>query len=123
LLSSKIDTLLRALKEFPEIGYLINTTPSNNFRKLSWFPDKELKVRLIAIGDYFSQTALRPLHKFIFRILRRIPQDRTFNQGSIDTSNFKTFYSYDLSSATDRFPIEVIKVLLRALLPGKYVDA
>jgi hypothetical protein len=31
-------------------------------RKISSFPDKEGKTRTIAIFDYFSQTALKPLH-------------------------------------------------------------
>jgi len=34
-----------------------------NIRILSGFPDKELKTRVIAIGDYYSQSALIPLHK------------------------------------------------------------
>jgi len=123
VLSEKIDTLFRVLKEFPEVGYLINTTPSNNFRKLSWFPDKELKVRIIAIGDYFSQTALKPLHRFLFRILKRIPQDRTFAQGHFDLTGFKTYYSFDLSAATDRFPIDVIILLLQGFLPQSYTKA
>jgi len=36
--------------------------PSTTLRKLSYFPDKELKVRVIAILDYFSQCALFPFH-------------------------------------------------------------
>jgi len=36
--------------------------PSQSLRKLTWFPDKELKVRVVAILDYFSQCALFPLH-------------------------------------------------------------
>jgi hypothetical protein len=51
-------------------------------RKLSWFPDKELKVRVIAIGDYYSQAALKPFHHYLFRVLRKIPQDCTFNQAA-----------------------------------------
>lgn len=43
---------------------------ATSIRKLSWFPDKEMKVRVVAIGDYWSQTALRPLHQHLSRILR-----------------------------------------------------
>lgn len=125
VLSEKIDTLQRAIKEIPELGYLLNTNPSNNFRKISYFPDREFKVRVIAIGDYFSQTALRPLHQFLFKILKRIPQDLTFNQGGfVDTiKDKKVFYSLDLSSATDRFPIEYIAKVLRGRFPYEYVKA
>lgn len=51
-------------------------------RKLSHFPDKEDKVRVIGILDYFSQSVLRPLHLYLFKVLRKIPQDCTFEQGS-----------------------------------------
>jgi hypothetical protein len=124
-LTEKIDVLLRARLEVPELGSFINMLPSNNIRKLSYFPDKELKVRVIAVGDYFSQTALRPLHQFLFRILKRIPQDMTFNQGKFKETinNNKLFYSLDLTAATDRFPIELIAKLLEGRFPENYVKA
>jgi hypothetical protein len=56
--------------------------PEYRLRKLSYFPDKEEKVRVVAILDYFSQAALYPFHLWLYRVLRRIPQDCTFNQGS-----------------------------------------
>jgi len=51
-------------------------------RRLVGIADMEGKTRVIAIVDYFSQNALYPLHEFLFRILRQIPQDVTFSQGS-----------------------------------------
>jgi len=121
LLESKMNTVRKSVEQIPELGYFINTQPSNNFRKISWFPDKELKTRVIAIGDYYSQTALRGLHKFLFKVLKRIPQDRTFNQGDFSSIlNKEIYYSYDLSSATDRFPIEVIYKLMIERFPTNY---
>jgi hypothetical protein len=95
------------------------------FRKISYFPDKEDKVRVIGILDYFSQEALYPLHKWLYRALARIPQDCTFNQGSFKTSleGRKVYYSIDLTAATDRFPISTISKVLRGVLPQYYVDA
>jgi len=29
-----------------------NFKPSDRYRKISYFPDKELKIRVIAVGDY-----------------------------------------------------------------------
>jgi hypothetical protein len=125
ILSEKIDTLKKAVEIIPELSQLINIDKTNNIRKISYFPDKELKVRVIAIGDYFSQTALRPLHLFLFRILRRIPQDMTFNQGRFKDNHkdHKIFYSLDLTSATDRFPIELIRKVLEGKFPKEYTDA
>jgi len=49
-----------------------------------------------------------------------IPQDKTFKQGSdlkrIPFDGQTTYYCFDLSSATDRFPIKLIMELLRELI-------
>jgi len=65
-----------------------------------------------------------PLHTFIQGILRRIPQDGTFDQGAsvqyaIELSK-KTSYagSLDLSAATDRLPLILQSVLMSKILPG-----
>lgn len=70
---------------------------------------------MIAIGDYMSQTVLKPFHKYLFGILRRIKQDCTFDQSGFLTKmdiNQGPFYSMDLSNATDRFPIDAILAIL-----------
>lgn len=62
---------------------------------------------MIAILDYWSQSALRGYHSIVNDILRKIKSDCTFNQNSI----FRTlplrgpYYSLDLSNATDRMPV------------------
>jgi len=79
------------------------------------------KMRVFAITDLVTQTILRPLHKALFSVLRAIPTDGTFDQkrplirlleryrsGLIKGK----FYSYDLSSATDRLPIQLQKDIL-----------
>lgn len=80
---------------------------------------------MVAILDYYSQTVLKPLHNYLFRVLKKINQDVTFDQNRYRelTKDWKIFYSVDLSAATDRFPISVISGLLRKLLPASYVDA
>nr|UPW42271.1 MAG: putative RNA dependent RNA polymerase [Heilongjiang mito-like virus 10] len=94
-------------------------------RRVVWFPDKEMKVRVIAILDYWSQTALRPLHSYLFKLLKKIPQDCTFDQRGFKEKliNSGNYNSIDLSNATDRFPIELICLILKAHLPHHYVDA
>jgi hypothetical protein len=96
---------------FPNSGGLL--------RKLSYFPDKEGKVRVIGILDYFSQSVLRVLHLYLYKVLRKIPQDYTFDQGRFlnTIKDWDEFYSIDLSNATDRFPIKVISQVLKGILP------
>ncbi|QTY21822.1 RNA-dependent RNA polymerase [Botryosphaeria dothidea mitovirus 3] len=94
-------------------------------RKISYFPDREGKTRVIAIGDYFSQAVLRPLHLYLFRVLKKIPQDCTFNQAAFfeKLKGAEYYYSVDLTAATDRFPIQVISAVLAGHLPTSYVKS
>lgn len=94
-------------------------------RRIVAIPDKEGKTRMIAILDYLSQSVLRYLHLYLFGVLKKIPQDCTFDQGSFKNKikDWEILYSVDLSSATDRFPIQIISTLLRGHLPSWYVTA
>jgi hypothetical protein len=97
------------------------------FRMIRAVPDKEGKTRMIAIGDYFSQTVLKKFHKLLFSMLRRINQDCTFDQGAFKSflihNNGEPFYSFDLSQATDRFPIICIETLLKGIFPESKIDS
>jgi len=78
------------------------------------------KIRIIAIVDPITQWALKPVHLWIFNILRRIPQDGTFDQDKpikflMDLSRKskdKFLGSCDMSAATDRLPILLQKHIL-----------
>ena len=68
------------------------------------------KRRLFIIGNYVKQCILKPYHDWAMTVLRRLPNDGTFDQtaplkyvvGGTDVT------SYDLSSATDRFPSSLL---------------
>lgn len=67
--------------------------------------------------DYLTQVSLKPLHKVIFKILRPIRQDGTFDQMKplrdlVDRCGNKQMWSFDLSAATDRLPLVVQRELL-----------
>jgi hypothetical protein len=85
------------------------------------------KVRVFAITDALTQSVFKPVSDGIFKILKRLPMDGTFDQdapvkrllslhkeGLLDS---QTFYSYDLSAATDRLPID-FQVQVLTLLIG-----
>jgi hypothetical protein len=84
--------------------------------KLSFKEEAAGKLRVFAIVDCFTQWLLRPLHKVIFLVLRRIPMDGTFDQlkpiKRLLKQGHKSFYSLDLTAATDRLPISVQSWLL-----------
>lgn len=99
--------------------------PRGLIRKNTSFPDKEGKMRTIGILDYWSQLALKPIHSYLGTFLSKIRQDCTLDQSKFLEllKDSPVFYSVDLSSATDRFPIEVIFQLLEFRLPTNFVAA
>jgi len=119
-----METLMEGLPSFAKQN--LPTLPGIT-RKVVGIPDMEGKTRVIAICDYWTQTALKPLHHFVFGILKRVPQDCTFNQGSFQDKvkhwDNPVFYSVDLTAATDRFPIDSIRQVLEGGFPKEYVDA
>lgn len=122
-LSETIDTLIGVLPR------LEGTVPCDSGigARVSAIPDKGSKVRVIAIGSYWVQTALKPLHDAVFKILKRIPQDVTHDQGGFRRQvqgwkGVNTLSSLDLSNATDRFPIDFIGDLFEPLLGKDFVD-
>lgn len=80
------------------------------------------KVRIFALVDAFTQWALAPLHDRLFAILRKIPQDGTFDQlkplDSIQKMGLKgrEIYSFDLSAATDRLPLTLQACIISSLI-------
>lgn len=90
----------------------------NLIRKLSVKADREGKSRVFAMLDYYSQTVLKTIHDNLFQGLRRIPMDRTFVQAEgLDLGKPSDHYhSLDLSSATDRFPMQLQQKLIAALI-------
>jgi hypothetical protein len=80
------------------------------------------KTRVIAINDYFSQQALLSLHKFLMKVLKCIKTDSAFshNRGALiaklATKHGKDIFCFDLSSATDRFPAEMQRDCIGAIL-------
>lgn len=78
------------------------------------------KVRVFAIGNYWTQRALLPVHKWLFSILKTIGPDGTFDQdGAIATlaeKKFSEYFCYDLKSATDLIPRILYQKLLEVPL-------
>jgi hypothetical protein len=81
------------------------------------------KVRVVAICDYWTQAALKPVHDWLFQILARIPQDATFDQDGTVTSYYQRglspHWSYDLKSATDLIPLALYKEVLGPIFRGE----
>lgn len=96
---------------------------TENLGKLAFLEEPAGKVRIVAMVDILTQSILYPLHKWIFSLLERIPQDGTFDQRRpielLNSVGHKSYFSYDLSSATDRLPLALQQALLEAILGEK----
>jgi hypothetical protein len=110
-----------ALKYVPINRALI---PCNS--RLSSISDKNGKQRIVAIFDYWSQTALKGLHDYLYKVLAAIPEDCTYEQGD-KVSNWLTkegpYYCLDLTSATDRFPASFQKDVLSKFIGQRRAQA
>jgi hypothetical protein len=84
------------------------------------------KVRTIAIVDYWTNFCLKPLHDWMFDILKTLPQDATFDQEGrvreFAQRGYTEVYSYDLKSATDLIPLALYRALFQWALPTRILD-
>lgn len=86
------------------------------------------KTRLFAICNFWAQSLLKPLHDQLMEVLKLFEADGTFNQIEqfnrlcIKSKNRRTF-SFDLSKATDRFPIVLQQALLGVIVNENFATA
>jgi hypothetical protein len=78
------------------------------------------KRRLFVIGNYFKQRLLFPIHEWAMSVLRSIPSDGTFRQERpiqrlVALKDLNFVASFDLSSATDRWPVSTIHDLVACI--------
>jgi len=97
-----------------DLSFLEKKNSSGLTGEISFVKDPECKLRLIAMLDYTSQLFLKPVHEILFKLLKRIPMDRTFTQDPKHQwlENNHKYWSLDLSAATDRFPVHLQQRLL-----------
>lgn len=94
--------------------------------KLSLKYESAGKVRVFAISDYWTQWAMKPIHRSMFAILRNIPSDATFDQeGKVNefmSRSHSYIASYDLKSATDLIPMTLYKEVFESWMgrAGEY---
>jgi len=117
-------------EEMASQSFTVEGTPRPILGRLHAIDEPAGKVRVVAICDYFTQLAMKPVHDHLFEILRNLKTDATFDQSGIVSRYYQRglfpHWSFDLKAATDTIPlplyIEVMAVLLRS--EGEtYMDA
>jgi len=120
-LLSSMDSIIESMKLE---GLKLPSKISMHGTGLSQFAAKQEaagKVRIFALLDTISQSLLRPLHDFLFGILRELPNDGTFDQDAAvlrseeKLRRYGVAYSLDLSAATDRLPARLTAAILEKI--------
>ncbi|GLT62820.1 hypothetical protein SLA2020_354280 [Shorea laevis] len=83
------------------------------------------KRRLFAIGNWVNQRLLTPIHSWLASVLRQLPMDGTFNQPAplARLKGQRVSYCYDLTAATDRWPLVVMFELMEILFDRSFASA
>jgi hypothetical protein len=106
---------------------LLLSLGKRNLYRVALIQDYAGKTRNVAIGPNVLQSILRPLNQRLMKILRSIPEDYSYGRDpgptlrkwTLDKENL---YSFDLKSATDRFPVHLMKSLIKELLGDKLAE-
>lgn len=83
------------------------------------------KRRIFAIGNYLNQRLLKPVHDLLMDLLKWIPMDGTFWQEKpLDRLvGEEDCYSYDLKSATDRWPLLILFEVMQYFFDRSFASA
>lgn len=104
---------------FPDVKH---HNGANSLGQLSLKDEAAGKIRVFALVDIWTQSALKPIHEMIFKFLRSLPNDGTFDQNASVLRCIEKVkvsgrsWCYDLSAATDRLPVELQQKILHPLI-------
>jgi hypothetical protein len=96
--------------------------------KISLAAEPAGKTRLFAICNFWVQSVLKPFHNQLMEVLKLFKTDGTFDQIGqfnrilIETKDKATF-CFDLSKATDRFPILLQRLLIGVVVNSDFAEA
>lgn len=105
---------------------LVDSNRQLNVGKISLIHETgKLKPRVFAIVDSVTQSLLSEFHDFLMSVLKKIPEDCTFDQNKVSrvakeqALGKQPFYGFaDLSSASDRLPAYLYEEIGNHLSPG-----
>lgn len=94
-----------------------SSDPGRFHSRLGFAKEGGGKTRIFAICDYWSQLTVKPLHKSLMGILRRLTTDATYDQDKgfarvLRESVGKETFCFDLSGASDRIPVSLQTIII-----------
>jgi hypothetical protein len=97
--------------------------------KLTFLSEKGAKCRTIAVPNAWIQLLMEPVHSVLDNIARRLPESAVHdqNKGAFFMKDHlglgREIWCFDLSSATDLFPLALQRAVLRGLNLDEYGEA
>lgn len=118
VINSDIGQFFYRSATIPPLNRLINGTPVGRLSLLREFGGK---LRVVAIPQASTQAALKPIHDRLFELFELIPSDYTHDQlrfrRDIMSGKYPSgaYWSFDLKSFTDIYPIDLQLACFEAL--------
>lgn len=134
---TRILSVAKKVEDFIQAKLLVDPLSYNRFKypgfgrpkglgKLGYKVEPAGKIRVFAMVDSLTQCVMKPLHDLLFSLLRKLETDGTFDQirpaQRLINLGYQAFWSYDLSSATDRFPLGPQQALLSVLIGPRMAE-
>lgn len=122
----KLTSILDAFeKEVPSDIEIATEYPPKH-SKFSLKQEPGAKVRVFAIVDYFTQSALSGMNDYLFDLLNKIQEDGTFDQDRATdiiqgwTRSDLKIYSKDLTEATNLLPVELLREIVACMFGNEF---
>lgn len=85
------------------------------------------KARVVAVPNAWCQWLFQPLHRLLDNLVKRLPNSSVHDQNAggyfLKEYLSRGVYCFDLSSATDRFPLPLQQSVLRGLHLDRWAEA
>ena len=98
--------------------------------RISFIQERGAKARVVAVPNAWIQWLFEPLHHYLDRVIKTLPRSAVHdqNKGAYFIRNHmlterSTMWCFDLSSATDRFPLYLQNQVLEGLHLHTYAEA
>jgi hypothetical protein len=118
----RINSAKEILLDLPEDSLPIKSSMNSPFGQFATKHEAAGKIRVFALVDSVTQSVMKPLHEAIFLLLRKLPNDGTFDQDaavvrcSQKAILYNQAYSFDLSAATDRLPVKLTANIFESIV-------
>jgi hypothetical protein len=112
---------VRIIESLPEGSLSFKKSMVSPFGQFAIKREAAGKIRVFALVDSITQSVMKPVHLGLFKILRSLPNDGTFDQDtsvtrcSIKAMQYGQAFSFDLSAATDRLPVRLTASIIESI--------